>query len=348
MEFNHSDYRYTDLLKSYEQLLKVKSDDGCINLPAAHGEGYMYAAELGSGISVLIAERNLKVSMMTQRKARENFEFFILRIHDASNQNSNQKPQEEDFTEALQVGTSMAQLTASHISTNYFLPAGIKIRSVNIIFDKLSLLNFLDIETVEKFIHIYFSFHLQKTYVASIDAEYRAILNELTRDLKQHPMRKAFIQNRIMLILEKFLIQFITKDHQNKKTIQLKDSEINRLIKAEVSLLKDFTTTPPTIEKLSRLCAMSPTKFKNDFKTLYGLPLYEYYQKNRMMHARSLILEGKYAIKEVGNMIGYRNLGHFAAGFKKEFGVLPRELMNANQFTKFIPEDASANITAKK
>ena len=76
---------------------------------------------------------------------------------------------------------------------------------------------------------------------------------------------------------------------------------------------------------------MSPTKFKNDFKMLYGLPVYEYYQKNRMAYARSLIQDCEHAIKEVGMMVGYSNLGHFAAAFKKEHGMLPSEWLHANK-----------------
>ena len=113
--------------------------------------------------------------------------------------------------------------------------------------------------------------------------------------------------------------------------MQFKEEEIAQLVKAETMLLEDFGKTPPTINQLSRLCAMSPTKFKNDFKALYGLPVYEYYQQHRMAYARSLIQEGEYAIKEVGMMVGYSNLGHFAAAFKKEYAMLPSEWMHANR-----------------
>src|SRR5204863_5073225 len=79
---------------------------------------------------------------------------------------------------------------------------------------------------------------------------------------------------------------------------------------------------------LSKVATMSPTKLKKDFKAMYGLPIYEYFQKNRMMRAKVLLMEGGYAVKEVGMMVGYSNLGHFAASFKKEFGVLPSEMVN--------------------
>ncbi len=65
---------------------------------------------------------------------------------------------------------------------------------------------------------------------------------------------------------------------------------------------------------------------------MYGMPIYEYYQKNRMMRAKALLQEEKHAIKQVGIMVGYTNLGHFAASFRKEFGILPSELVNGGKF----------------
>jgi AraC-like DNA-binding protein len=97
-------------------------------------------------------------------------------------------------------------------------------------------------------------------------------------------------------------------------------------MKVEALLVKNFALTPPTIEELSRISAMSPTKLKNNFKALYGLPIYKYYQKNRMLKAKTLLISGEYTIKEVGVMVGYSNLSHFASTFEKEFGYLPSEI----------------------
>jgi AraC-like DNA-binding protein len=134
-----------------------------------------------------------------------------------------------------------------------------------------------------------------------------------------------------LLLLERFLLHFLEKMKPGEIAISLKDDEINRLIKVEAMLVRDFSQAPPTITELSKISAMSPTKLKKDFKFMYGLPIYEYYQKNRMMRAKALLQEEKYAIKQVGTMVGYTNLGHFASSFKKEFGILPSEVFNTGK-----------------
>jgi len=135
-----------------------------------------------------------------------------------------------------------------------------------------------------------------------------------------------FIQNRVLLLLEKFILKLYQRKHVAVGKVKSNEDELTRLMKVEGLLVRDFSVAPPTIGELSRISAMSPTKLKNDFKNVYGMPIYEYYQKNRMLRAKSLLLEGKFSIKEVGMKVGYSNLSHFANTFKKEFGFLPSEL----------------------
>jgi AraC-like DNA-binding protein len=71
---------------------------------------------------------------------------------------------------------------------------------------------------------------------------------------------------------------------------------------------------------------MSVSKLKSTFKKVYGTGIYEYYQKNRMLKAKAMLLTGKYNVKEVGTQLGYTNLSNFSLAFKKEFGILPSEV----------------------
>jgi len=40
-----------------------------------------------------------------------------------------------------------------------------------------------------------------------------------------------------------------------------------------------------------------------------------------------MLQSGKYSVKEVGHDIGFSNLSNFAKAFKKEFGILPNEML---------------------
>lgn len=101
---------------------------------------------------------------------------------------------------------------------------------------------------------------------------------------------------------------------------------MSKLMEIEALLVSDFSQPPPTILLLAERTGMSVSKLKSAFKRVYGTGIYEYFQKNRMQKARSMLLTGQYNVKEVGTQLGYTNLSNFSLAFKKEFGVLPSQV----------------------
>ena len=110
--------------------------------------------------------------------------------------------------------------------------------------------------------------------------------------------------------------------------VKLSNEVISRLDNVERELIKDFSSMPKSIAELAKMAAMSPSKLKNSFKEIYGLPLYQYFQKKRMHKAKSMLVSRKYSVREVGMEVGYSNLSNFAKAFKKSFDQLPSDLLN--------------------
>ena len=46
-----------------------------------------------------------------------------------------------------------------------------------------------------------------------------------------------------------------------------------------------------------------------------------------MQKARIMLLTGEHSIKDVGYTLGYANLSNFTLAFKKEFKMLPSDLL---------------------
>jgi AraC-like DNA-binding protein len=57
------------------------------------------------------------------------------------------------------------------------------------------------------------------------------------------------------------------------------------------------------------------------------MKLYEFYNRNRLETAKEMLKTGNYSVKQVGYNIGFSNLSNFAKAFKKEFGLLPKDMM---------------------
>lgn len=326
ISYNNSDF--VSLMQVMARVFQVRAEGNVFRIPEKAGNGFSVAYNLPDGLSVLISDGYFNDGMMLHRYAA-NYQYFILQFNESfDNNDTRSKPADEKHIYNIQDAAIL--LTSSLMDTKLIFPPKVRIRSVRIIFGNDYLTNSIGKEMSDKFLSNYFSMLSKNQNLELIDTDYRVIMDELIKEKLEHPLRIKFIYNRATLLIEKLVTGFMGKLEKNKDVIKLKDDEINRLIKIESLLVKDFSVAPPVIAILSKIAAMSPTKLKKDFKTMYGLPVYEYYQKNRMMRAKALLMEGRYAIKEVGMMVGYSNLGHFAGSFKKEFGVLPSE-MNSDQ-----------------
>ena len=98
-----------------------------------------------------------------------------------------------------------------------------------------------------------------------------------------------------------------------------------RLHRARELLLADLAQ-PPTIEQLARASGMNTFALKQGFRNLFGLSVHALHQQERMRLVWSLIESGRMSVTEAGHHVGYTNMSHFGAAFRKSFGVLPGEL----------------------
>ncbi|MBG9378317.1 helix-turn-helix transcriptional regulator [Panacibacter sp. DH6] len=328
IEVNYSNNDYKGLSQMLIRSFGLQPEGDIIRLPKNIGEGFVMPYNLPEGISVIVSDTVVHDNLYFHRQATATQHYFIIQFNESFSKGDDQSDPETNEQHVYNIRKNAVLLTSSLMESKFLLPKGVRIRSVRIIIGSDLLNNFIGSEITDKFLSNYFSMLLKNRNPEIIGTDYRVLMDELIREKIDHPLRMKFIYNRVMLMIEKLVTGFIAKLENNNQFIKLKDDEINRLIRVESLLVKDYSGAPPTIAALSKIAAMSPTKLKRDFKAMYGLPIYEYYQKNRMIRARSLLLEGKYAVKEVGIMVGYSNLGHFAGSFRKEFGLLPSEIVN--------------------
>ncbi len=323
-EIYYDSTHFTDFVQTLSRHFKTKVTDGQITLPSNVGEGYLKAVHLPAGISILISDIRFREDTLLNRSMCQGEQFYILEFNEAIEAPTMYSTPKVD---AYNILKQMVLLTHTGVAGKYFVPANARLLSYKIMFQRKHLLQFIDEQVVDNILSKYFLEVVQSGAVEPLDVEYRSLLKELINNNSIHPLSLNFIQNRTFLLIEKFLVKLFEAKKSSSEKLKLSDNEIVRLMKIESMLVNDFSVTPPNINYLSRISAMSPTKLKTDFKRLYGMPIYEYYQKNRMQRAKMLLMEGKYSIKEVGIKVGYSNLSHFAGSFKKEFGLLPSELL---------------------
>lgn len=104
------------------------------------------------------------------------------------------------------------------------------------------------------------------------------------------------------------------------------EADRDKIIKAREVLIQHIGE-PITIKELSRKVAMNECYLKKGFKEMFGTTIFDFYQSQRMEHAKYLLYEKGLTVTEVSVLLGYSSISHFSTAFKKHTGLKPCELL---------------------
>ncbi len=80
-----------------------------------------------------------------------------------------------------------------------------------------------------------------------------------------------------------------------------------------------------SMSSLTHELLMNQTYLRKMFKAEYNMTISEYLVKVRMKKSRSLIIDGKYKLSAIAEMVGYKDPAYFSRSFKKYYGVSPSD-----------------------
>ncbi len=112
-----------------------------------------------------------------------------------------------------------------------------------------------------------------------------------------------------------FECKFLTNELDREKIIQARE------------ILLQHIGEPITIKALSRKVAINECYLKKGFKEIFGTTIFDFYQGQRMEHAKYLLYEKGLSVTEVSLLLGYSSISHFSTAFKKHTGLKPCELL---------------------
>lgn len=151
-----------------------------------------------------------------------------------------------------------------------------------------------------------------------------ALLNNTYTDSLENIYINAQTQMLLLYSLECMLGEKDVAGFQCKFLSNETDRE--KIVKARELLLQHIGE-PITIKELSRKVAINECYLKKGFKELFGTTIFDFYQSQRMEHARYLLYEKGLSVTEVSSMLGYSSISHFSTAFKKHTGLKPCELL---------------------
>ncbi|GGA90885.1 helix-turn-helix domain-containing protein [Puia dinghuensis] len=305
IRFAYQLHDFRHWLTDLSTLLNLPIKGGTMEFPSAMGEGIIRAASLPSGFSYVVMNFSLKDDLVFFNR-ESSPRGLCLFFNPAPFLSSTTREQETTFGRETLV------------------------RRIGIFFPAEFLRQHLRKDILADLFQ-YTENNPTPTTKESAPYEYRSLIEDIFAVDGSSVLSHLILHNRILLLAEKFLNAFLTKAPFSlpigKGWAKGKEKDLDAL-KTIVQLLSDSQLNKfPSIETLSKTAMMSSTKLKTRFKQIYGMKLYEFYNRNRLEQAKEMLKTGDYSVKQVGINIGFSNLSNFAKAFKKEFGMLPKEVL---------------------
>ncbi len=151
-----------------------------------------------------------------------------------------------------------------------------------------------------------------------------ALLNHTFTDSSAN----IFVNAQMQMLLLYSMDCMLGQKEEASFTCKFLENEEDRakIVKARAVLLQHIGE-PITIKALSKKVAINECYLKKGFKEIFGTTIFDFYQSQRMEHAKYLLYEKGLSVTEVSQLLGYSSISHFSTAFKKQTGIKPCELL---------------------
>ncbi len=165
------------------------------------------------------------------------------------------------------------------------------------------------------------------TKVFPVCTRKRSVLDSLLNHSYSGSLENIFVNAKIHELLlysldclvdekeEGFACKFLANDLDREKILNARE------------VLLQHIGDPITIKELSRKVAINECYLKKGFKEIFGTTIFDFYQQQRMEHAKYLLYEKGLSVTDVSALLGYSSISHFSTAFKKHTGLKPCELL---------------------
>ncbi|MGM3307808.1 helix-turn-helix domain-containing protein [Anabaena sp. WFMT] len=113
--------------------------------------------------------------------------------------------------------------------------------------------------------------------------------------------------------------------HEGKNYLQpLKPDVVDRIHHAREIILQRLDN-PLSLNELARQVGLNECTLKLGFRCCFGTTVFGYLRNYKLEQARQLLETGDMKITEIAHAMGYTSRSPFAAAFRKQFGMNPKE-----------------------
>ncbi|GLX66980.1 helix-turn-helix transcriptional regulator [Paenibacillus glycanilyticus] len=157
------------------------------------------------------------------------------------------------------------------------------------------------------------------------------LVNTIVRQIAMCPFDKGidryfYLEGKAMELLSLASGQWSGENKQtafsNRASQLIGRSKTKSAIREASELLVNRLENPPSLAELAKLVSVSDWTLKEGFREMFGTTVFGYLRQARMDAGRRYLEQGM-NVNEASNAVGYSNPSHFAAEFRRRFGINP-------------------------
>lgn len=144
-------------------------------------------------------------------------------------------------------------------------------------------------------------------------------------------VKRMYLESKVLELMALQLQQEMELEVIHHAIDTLKRDRVDRIYQAK-DILEHQLDCPPSILELAEQVGLNHHQLKQGFRQVFGTTVFGYLHQYRMEQARLLLREGNMNVADVATTVGYSHLGHFAAAFKRKFGISPSDCLKGRKF----------------
>ncbi|NJN57198.1 MAG: helix-turn-helix transcriptional regulator [Leptolyngbyaceae cyanobacterium SL_5_9] len=138
--------------------------------------------------------------------------------------------------------------------------------------------------------------------------------------------QRMYLESKVWDLMALQLAQMLDSDCYKQGSKRLKPEDVGRIYYAK-EVLSSRLCQPPSLMELARIVGINDCKLKAGFRQVFGTTVFGYLHDCRMERSRQLLEAGEMSVAEAAQAVGFVSRGHFAAAFRRRFGVNPSVYM---------------------
>lgn len=164
-----------------------------------------------------------------------------------------------------------------------------------------------------------YGFSYNKIYTVSNGSKITKIVQALENE---YNAENVFSEKLIAIKIEELIISVIRGSGENERNNYI-NSDMQKSFYKLRSKINLTYNEDWDVDKMAAEVNLSPSRFYRIYKELFGISPKKYLNEIRIEHAKTLLMQNKYMIKEIAEMAGYKNQYHFIRQFKDYTGTTP-------------------------